>query len=136
MSWFSRKPAQMDMLKTLLEIECKRTEMRGNLELRRMELEAENIEQRTKADLEVREWKAKQRERARALGLKNAATRKRNARGQFPRRGEETDCGLCEDPLRKDVTIAMITRHREHDGVGGGAMPTVDQPSAPTEVGN
>lgn len=53
-------------------------------------------------------------------GTKRAATAERDATGRFrgTKRLSESRCPLCENPMHRPVSIAMIQAHRAHESEG------------------
>jgi hypothetical protein len=78
---------------------------------------ASQIETNTKIATIFAEFTAKMgemsiRQAARAMGQRSGESR---ARKREAARKKPSSCPLCENPLRRDVTVEMIRRHREHD---------------------
>jgi len=83
------------------------------------------------------------RQAARVLGQRSASTRARNPKGKFLPKKKASDCPLCDNPMARNVTIAIINAHRSHEaGVeeapgpdAPGSDPSLT-PGVPTELGN
>jgi hypothetical protein len=92
-----------------VEAEARVEEARANAALKNMERELKFKEQ----ELEFHAVK-RQRNRERALLMrKNARPGQRNRFGPL-RQIEGPTCGLCADPMRRDVTLEMIALHNQH----------------------
>lgn len=92
-----------------VEAEARVEEARANAALKTMERELAFKQK----ELEWHEIKrSKNRERA-LLMRKNARPGQRNRFGPL-RQIEGPTCGLCDDPMRRDVTLEMIALHNQH----------------------
>jgi hypothetical protein len=119
--WNRRRRADQEQLRSYQEQEQKRREMENALELKRLELkqrtvelEFENLERRTKAEIEretaAAELKEKKRGWARKAREKVQEQRTNlNGAGQIALR--HGNCRVCLDPSRADLTAQEIQWH-------------------------
>jgi hypothetical protein len=93
-----------------VEAEARVEEARANAALKSLERDLKFKEQ----ELEFHAAKrARNRERA-LLMRSNARPGKRNRFGPLRLADERPSCGLCDDPMRRDVTLEMIALHNQH----------------------
>jgi hypothetical protein len=99
--------------------------------LRKLEIEMNHLEARTKADIELQKARQELREKRREIGRRSARKRWDREKG-INQQGDAPDCPLCVNPFYRGpaLTVQLI---REHDGHVASREAT---PQPPREVLN
>jgi hypothetical protein len=116
MSWFSRNKVTRD---AELELESVKVSLAQALEsgfAKLLEAQAKMVETNGHFLNEMSQIQV--RKAAQALGTRGGRKKAVNAQARKLISG----CALCQDPMRQDVTVEMIARHREH-GLSTGPTP-------------
>lgn len=118
MGWFKNRQNErlMELLAKLedanikrLELEAIREEKRHALDMRKLELEADHIEEMTKARIAEADAKLERRQKAREWGAAGAAKRAQNQQASQP-----PACPVCANPGSAALSATDIAWH--HSG--------------------
>jgi hypothetical protein len=136
--WWRKKNPERELLSRFLDLERIKLDhhadlqaKRDEIELRKLEIEMNHLEARTKADIELQKARQELREKRRAIGRASARKRWDREKGINPQ-GDAGDCPLCVNPFYRGpgLTIALIRAHDAHIASREAA------PAAPGEVLN
>jgi hypothetical protein len=123
--WWGKKNLERELLSRFLDLERIKLDhhadlqaKRDEIELRKLEIEMNHLEARTKADIDLQKAREELREKRREIGRRSARKRWDRAKG-INQQGEASDCLLCVNPFYKGpgLTIALIRAHDTHVAV-------------------
>jgi hypothetical protein len=120
--WWRKKNPERELLSRFLDLETVKLghhadlqAKRDEIELRKLEIEMNHLEARTKADIELQKARQELREKRRAIGRASARKRWDREKG-INQQGDSPDCPLCVNPFYRGsaFTVALIRAHDAH----------------------